>query len=234
MIYFLPMIAKSHRDFPAAAALFLLCIPAVGANFLLNTLSVFVLRLPLFLDTLFTCALAFAACSGGTEEGQSGPRFRGLGGTLPGIAAAILTTMAQRFRDKGPSIFVICSISEVLLIWAFKKKFLPRKASPVPEPFSPISTFAVLLLLYTADFVIISVLGGIIDFISYEILPGLKRHFSPEDTFKMGFLQNSIPTLAMNIISRIPINIVDRLITIFGGFCLSLPIEKLLKRLRKR
>jgi hypothetical protein len=179
------------------------------------------------LDTLFTCAIAFAVCPSGTSEGER----RSPTGMIPGIAAAALTTMAMRFRDNSTPFYAVCSISEVMLIWAFTRKFPVRKASPASEPFSFISTFAILLLLYIADFVTISVLGGIIDFIFYAILPGLKSHFSPEDTFKMGLLRNTMPLLAVDIISRIPINIVDRFITIFGGFCLSRLIRKPLKRL---
>jgi hypothetical protein len=74
--------------------------------------------------------------------------------------------------------------------------------------------------------VTVSVLGGIIDFIYYEILPGIKLHFSPEDTFKMGLLRNPMPILAVDIISRIPVNIVDRFIVIFGGFFISHLVRK--------
>ncbi|MDR2053461.1 MAG: hypothetical protein LBP80_08610, partial [Treponema sp.] len=175
--------------------LLVLCVLAVGANYALNTLSVFILKLPLFLDTVFTCAVAFAA------------------GPVAGIAVALITTIVISFRDHSTWIFVLCSIAEVLLVWLMKpgprhsfRTFRRTGAGPSPAPpetkASFISTFAVLLLLYVAACVTVSVLGGILDFILYDILPNTKLHYSPEDTFKMGLLRGGPPILLANILSR--------------------------------
>jgi len=183
--------------------LILLCILAVGLNYCLNILSVFILKLPLFLDTVFTAVLAFAA------------------GPLWGIAAAVLTTLAINPRYNTTA-YVFRPRRRVP---AMRRHSLRKRIATVrggdTEPFSLISTFSLLLLLYIGDFVIVSVLGGIIDFVYYEILPGIKLHFSPEDTFKTGLLRSTMPILMVDIISRIPINIVDRFIVIFGGFFIS-------------
>jgi hypothetical protein len=197
----------------------LLCILTVGANSLLSVLCGSILKLPLFLDTVFTAALAFTA------------------GPFWGIAAAVLTTIAGAFRINNSiiSVFVLCSIAEVLLICLVRKKvstvLVPGQKNREffgagAEPFSLISAFAILLLLYIGDFLAISVLGGILDFVLYELLPGAKPYFSPEDTFKMGLPGDTMPVLAMDIISRIPINIVDRFIVIFGGFFISRVMKK--------
>lgn len=207
MIYFSGMNAKSLRR---GIKLAVLCALAVGANYMLNTLSVFILKLPLFLDTVFTCAVTFAA------------------GPVAGIAVAVLTTIAIFFRDRSTCLFVLCSIAEVLLVWLMKpgpRGFRRKGADPSPNlpetKAAFVSTFAVLLLLYIAACVTVSFLGGILDFILYEVLSETKLHYSPEDTFKMGLLRSGPPILAANILSRIPINIVDRFIVIFGGFALS-------------
>jgi hypothetical protein len=56
-----------------------------------------------------------------------------------------------------------------------------------------------------------------------------KLYFSAEDTFKVGgLLDSGIPLLAMNILSRIPVNIIDRFIVIFGGFFIAEGIKRLL------
>jgi hypothetical protein len=206
------MIAKSLAR---GIKLFILCALAVGANYLFNTLSVFIFKLPLFLDTVFTCAVTFAA------------------GPVPGIVVAMFSTIAAFFRDDSTMLFVLCSIAEVLLICLMKPGKSRRDVSGGPEtgrgralPEAFISTFAALLLLYIAACIVVSVLGGIIDFILYEVLLENKLSYSPEDTFKMGFLRNGPPTLVTNILSRIPINIVDRFVTIFGGFSLSLAIKR--------
>ncbi|MDR2313810.1 MAG: hypothetical protein LBE02_04680 [Spirochaetaceae bacterium] len=190
----------------------LLCILAVGANYALNTLSVFILKLPLFLDTVFTCAVTFTA------------------GPVAGIAVAVLTTIIILFRDGSTWLFVLCSITEVLLVWfmqpgprtaawSFRRKEPPPDLPEIKTSF--VNTFAALLLLYIAACVAVSVLGGILDFILYDVFSNEKLHYSPEDTFKMGLLRNGPPILAANILSRIPINIVDRFIVIFGGFAIS-------------
>jgi hypothetical protein len=221
MIYFPDMIAKSLAR---GIKLVILCALAVGANYLLNTLSVFILKLPLFLDTVFTCAVAFAA------------------GLVPGIAVAVLTTVVIFVRDNSTCLFVLCTIAEVSLVclmkpylrnspWGFRRK----SAGPFPPAAktSFISTFAALLLLYIAACIAVSVLGGILDFILYDVLLNRKFHYSPEDTFKMGLLRNGPPILVTNILSRIPINIVDRFVTIFGGFSLSLAVKGVLSDKRQ-
>ena len=84
-----------------------------------------------------------------------------------------------------------------------------------------IGIFARLLILYILCCLAISVLGGIIDFFFHGIWSNPKLYFSAEDTFKIGLLRNGIPVLAMDILSRIPVNIVDRFIVVFGGYFIS-------------
>jgi hypothetical protein len=189
---------------------------AVGANFLLNTL-IENLRLPLFLDTLFTCAVTFAA------------------GPIPGIASALLTTFIIGFRYEviGTYLFVLCSIAEVLLIWSFHRFYAPARRSvggSSPGSSGFINKAAGLILLYFTACAVISILGGIIDFVLYMVMSRPKFAFSPEDTFKLGLLRGNMPMLAANILSRIPINVVDRFITIIGGYGLSVGIGKVLGR----
>jgi hypothetical protein len=59
-----------------------------------------------------------------------------------------------------------------------------------------------------------------------------KSYFSAEDAFKIGLLPSGIPVLAMDILSRIPVNIVDRFIVIFGGYFIS-GIYRKVNRTRK-
>jgi hypothetical protein len=212
MIYFSAMNAKSLAR---GIKLIVLCILAVGANYVLNTLSVFILKLPLFLDTVFTCAVTFTA------------------GPVPGMVVGVLTTIIILFRDSSTWLFVFCTIAEVLLVWlmkpgprdpfpGFSRRSREAELPPAETKVSFINTFAGLLLLYIAACITVSVLGGIFDFILYDVLPNSKLHYSPEDTFKMGLLRGGPPILLANILSRIPINIVDRFVVIFGGFSLSL------------
>jgi hypothetical protein len=85
---------------------------------------------------------------------------------------------------------------------------------------------ALLLVLAMLDCVVMSITGGIIDYIL--IVFSTPRTFSPEDSFKLGLLQNNVPLLATAILSRIPINIFDRIIVLFGGYGISLLYRKII------
>ncbi|MFP3043334.1 hypothetical protein LQZ19_16090 [Treponema primitia] len=174
----------------------LLCFLAVAANFFLNSLTARGFRLSLFFDTVFTVALTFAA------------------GLVPGIAASILSAFIINTRDHVPLFnyfFVLCSIVEVILVWMYCRRLgKPR------EHF--ISTMASLLLLYLITCVVVSVLGGLIDYCIFTVASRPKNFFSPEDIFKLGLLRNNVPVLWSDIFARIPINLVDRFVVIFGGY----------------
>ena len=198
----------------------LVCAAAAGANFGLSTLLVHVLKAPLYLDTLFTVALSFSA------------------GILPGLFTALLTQLATGIRESSVTPFVLCSIAEVLLVCRLNPASVPKRRQSdrivmiqqARASASWISIFAGLLLLYIAACIAISVLGGTIDFLYHSVWLKPKSYFSAEDTFKIGLLrQNSIPVLAMDILSRIPVNLVDRFIVIFGGFLISRGLNRVLR-----
>jgi hypothetical protein len=192
------------------AKLIILCFLATGCNFLLNTLICEVFLLPLFLDTIFTCAVTFAA------------------GPILGIITGILTTVLIVLRTGQVTTYyyVVCSAAEVLLIWGFRRSWAEHTE---PEPASPISKIAILLLVFITDSGMISVLGGIVDYVIHVILLQKNILFSPEDAFKLGLLRNNVPLLAADVLSRIPINIVDRFIAIFGGYFLAQGVNKFLR-----
>jgi len=182
--------------------LVLLCVAGAGANFILNTLCFRVFKIPLFLDTVFTAAICFAA------------------GPLAGISTALFTYLAIGMRDGVLTPFIFCSIAEVLLIWRLRPALQPalKPQDPTAPLGSPVGVFAKLILLYIAAAFLISVMGGVIDYLYHNMWAMDKPYFSSEDTFKINLLRRGIPLLLVNIFSRIPINIVDRFIVIFGGF----------------
>ena len=209
-----------------------LCILAVFMNILLTVLFRDFLGLPLYIDTVFNAAVAFAA------------------GLVPGIVVAVLGWLIPCVYYNHFNFYVLCSIAEVLLICALK----PVSAEPAAETRqglnqrfagSPpvISKFASkekiiasytglaakLMLLYVVCAVTISVLGGIINYVSDVFLEIHLRYYSVEDTFKLGLIMNNLPVLAVNILSRIQVNIVDRFIVIFGGYFISRGFAKFLR-----
>ena len=189
-----------HERHKKIVKIIFLCILAAGANFVVSTL---VLKVPLFLDTLFSAAVCFAV------------------GLWPALLTALLTQAATCIRESSitPFMFIFCSIAEMLLICWLN----PAKAKTTT---SLASIFAGLLLLYIASDITISVMGGLIDFIYHSVLSHTKLYFSPEDTFKISLSLSGTPALAMDILSRIPVNLVVRFIVIFGGFFISRGLKR--------
>jgi len=176
--------------------------------------------IPLYLDTVFNAAMCFSA---GLASGI-------ITGTL---LFPVMNYLINIFL-RGPSvelglfrnIWIICIVTEILLIWFFHKKMKKREdvfhENPCLHVF--IGVAAQLLVLVVLDCIVISVTGGIIDYaLSAFSLP---RTISPEDNLKLGLMRNNVPLLASAILSRIPINIVDRFIVIFGGYGVSLLYRK--------
>ena len=193
------------KRFTRIVKLVLICVLAAGANYLLNTLSVYIIKIPLFLDTVFNAAVCFTV------------------GIIPGIATALLTYAATSIRNGSFDPFILCAIAEVLIIWRLKPAEYPKPAATLT---SLVSVFARLMLLYITCCITISILGGVIDYFYYGVLLNPKQYFSAEDTFKIGLLQSGIPILTLNILSRIPVNLVDRFIVISGGYFISCGLKR--------
>jgi hypothetical protein len=194
-----------------AAKLAPLCLLAAGANVFLYFLVQETLHLPLYMDTLFTIALTFSA------------------GLLPGIAAAILSTALTGLHYEVPEthFFVLCSITEAVLVWAFHRRMHKNEAAVGMSPYSLVTTASSLLILSLICCAAVSVLGGLIDFILFLLFSRARNQFSPEDIFKLGLLRNNVPLLWANLLSRFPINLVDRFIAVFGGYGVSRLILKI-------
>ena len=192
----------------------LLCVLSACANELLHSISLYYMKTPLYIDTLFTVAVSFAA------------------GLVPGLITALIPGVVFTVLTGFFTPFILCSFAEVCIVCLLKPS-LPREHVPGMQTGKEKSVaqaagiFARLMVLYIVCALAISVLGGVIDFIYYDVLLKSNEYFSPEDTFKIGLLDSGIPPLAINILSRIPVNIVDRFIVIFGGYGVSLLFRKI-------
>ena len=176
--------------------------------------------LPLYLDTLFAAAVCFSF------------------GLIPGLVTALLHPVfliikyiALTDLELAPArltfLFVFCIFFEVLLIFSFRNKIKPLD-NAFRKQYSLVSFInlaPMLLLLAVLDCVVISVSGGIIDYII--TLNSKLQVIHPEDSFKLSLLRNNVPVMASVILSRIPINIVDRFFVIFGGYGVSLLYRKM-------
>ncbi|MDL2228674.1 hypothetical protein LJC14_00310 [Treponema sp. OttesenSCG-928-L16] len=202
-----------------------LCVLCLVSGFLSTPFSYFfsgILKLPLYLDTIFNVAVAFSA------------------GLVPGLLAIFFNYLFNFFQYKQLMslplnevwtmyIFSICMIAEVVLVCAFHKGIKNQESTFLNKPSlnSFAGTASLLLVLVAIDCIVISVLGGLID-VARTVLSS-SRLYWPEDNLKLGLLRNNMSLLWAAILSRIPINIVDRLVVIFGGYGISILYRKWLK-----
>jgi hypothetical protein len=201
-----------------------LCIAAAIGNAALCHLVTNVANLQLYMDTMFTVAMCFSA------------------GLLAGIlTGALFSPLCFYFVTRlilgfsvelsiVRNIYLICIVVEAVLVCLYYSRMRTREAVFLEKPSlkSFVGVGTELLLLVVLDCIAVSITGGIIDFILY--LNAAPRTFSPEDTFKWGLLRNNVPLLISSILSRIPINMVDRFIAIFGGYGISLLFRKIITK----
>jgi hypothetical protein len=187
----------------------LLCILGAAANFGLNTFFILVLKTPLYLDTVFTAAVTFTV------------------GLVPGLVTALLTFLSQGLLINSLHPFILCSFAEVTLIWllnpmASNNRNLKQK---MPTVFM-VYTASRLMLLYVLCALAVSVLGGVIDFLYYGLLMAPKSYVSAEDMYKVSLMESNVMLVLKNILARLPVNVVDRFIVIFGGFFTALLLKR--------
>jgi hypothetical protein len=77
---------------------------------------------------------------------------------------------------------------------------------------------------------LMSFLGGIIAALISFIWPESRDSFTAESLFKLSLLLNKVPILLTEILSRFPVNIPDRILSVFGGYGLALLLKKFLIR----
>jgi len=202
--------------------IFVLCVVCAFCNVGLSHLLNNQLKFPLFADTFFTVAMSFTA------------------GWLPGVLTGVFLTnliaLSKDYFFAGLQFhtiwwfFSVCILAEIMLVCFFHKRIKPReevflqgmKSQPSFNSFIGIAT--ILLVLIAIDCIVISVLGGTVDFILNKLSAPILPSF--EDAFELGLLRNNVPLLLAGILARIPINIVDRFFAIFGGYGISLAFRK--------
>jgi hypothetical protein len=179
---------------------------------------------PLFLDTVFTVTLTLT------------------GGLFWGVLTGALTNVIYNtffFWGWEGYLFALCSIATAVVTWLFMR-FFPRELGgpfqghetsrpAFPSPFKSrrFETVAdrviVLFLLSFGLCITMSVLGGLIS--------ALIQIFNPvyaKEPFVSGAISDwNFPLVLTEILSRLPQNIIDRLITAFAGYGVALLIKGL-------
>jgi len=207
--------AMSNNRVARFLALSLLCVAAVFLNRLSNLLLFHVMALPLFADSVFTAAVVFLA------------------GLVPGLAVILIAWVFWLMTYGIMSPFIIVSIVEVIIIWRLR----PGGGSAGPGSrgtsayAETVSTWGTLMLLYIATAVSASVLGGLVDYLVYARPESYRPGLPPDDVFRPAFYGSEIHQLAVSILSRVPINLVDRAAVVFGGYFIARGIRGLMDRL---
>ncbi|MDR1894126.1 MAG: hypothetical protein LBQ61_05455 [Spirochaetales bacterium] len=197
--------------------LVLLFVAVAGA--LLNMLIYHFLRnrlgVPLFLDTALTMTVTF------------------YGGVFWGALTGGLTNLIQQslpFHGWPPYLYALCNIA-VALGTALFIRWFPRELGidgaekPLPKSLwlqDLMGRAIVLVLLSFALCLAISILGGlcavIIDSFNPSLLPDST---SPELNFRPALIRRNLSAVIVEIGSRIPVNLLDRLISSFAGYGLA-------------
>ncbi len=168
----------------------------VFLNISFNHLVSYALKIPLFLDTIGTVYITFAV------------------GWIPGIICAVLTTLADSLIGgyflQLPCLYVLCSLSAVGVTLFFKNYVFNTN--------SPGIRIAYLFIMSIIMCLVISIMGGLID--SFCITFSSYTSTTPvaSDYFKPNFYQIGFSQLGTNIVSRFPVNIIDRPITVFTAY----------------
>jgi hypothetical protein len=189
--------------------LLLLCILSAGANDACHLFFRF-LGLPMFMDTLFTLGVTFFA------------------GPLWGCITAILTPLVSVLAyDVQRGLYALCSISGVFLVWFFRSRYhLLEDGSGDDDDDGTFNLVSILLILSLYMCILISVSGGLIAWIIGVFWPVTNNDNSPESYYKLGMLLNHYPVPLAEIISRFPVNIPDRLLSVFGAYGFALLLKK--------
>jgi len=195
-------------------------------NIIANIIFAGFVGLPLFLDTIFTIAVTL---------------YCGLvWGVLCGALSNIINGIVW-FNGWGGFLFALCSIATAFITWLFMRLF-PGELNPAGTEQKILPFFyksnkmnrimdkmIVLILLSFALCLVISVLGGF----TAALLLSIPDSHSPGAMISPGFsktmFSQNFPVILTEIFSRIPINIIDRLISVFAGYGIAFGMRSLFR-----
>jgi hypothetical protein len=173
-------------------------------------------RMPLFLDTIWTIVLTFC------------------GGPVYGIITGLLTNTFESIysNDWNEYAFVLCNIFAAIVTAVFMRLF--------PDEFdfvlfikerrykskNLINTIIVLFVLSLALCITMSVSGGLIAAAIKTLDASANENNGPNVFFMLPLIHSGLSMPSVEIFSRIPVNLVDRFVSVFLAFAISLLIKK--------
>jgi hypothetical protein len=227
----------SKRGLKRILAMSFLCLGGAVLNVFTGHFFRYALGIPLFMDTLFTVAVAF----------YGGLFWGALTGLLTNSIMTMINITTIDFFGWGNILYAFCNAAAALITFFFIRlfpgelRFGAGKAVKTGEfeiragnsrLGTLMNTLVVLLLLSFVMCIAISVLGGLIMVLIKTLPPpfGGRSSPGPERLFTLALLRKNLPLAAIEILSRIPLNIIDRLLSVFGGYGIAALLWRLFPR----
>jgi len=209
----------------AKALLFVLCIIGALLNTAINLIFLHRTGIPLYLDTILTISMTMMA----------GPFW----GSLTGVLYTLIAHSIAFWGGWKGYLFAICGIATALITWLFIR-FFPAELNLFLRQDNKLITQSksrrlnmimgkviALILLSFALCIAMSILGGLIAaFIIYND-PALLEGRYVTGFFASTMFPEGSSLILSEIGSRIPVNIVDRLISVFVGYGIALAALRL-------
>jgi len=191
-----------------------LCLLGAFINSALSYAVLYYFHLPLFCDTIMTVAVTFCA------------------GLVPGVITGALTNIIMHrifflFESSGDYLFALCNIA-IALVTALFMRFFPDIALNSDVKLEGggtrvrerrirriLDSCIALFILSIAQTLTASVSGGLIAALVTVDPAG------PEMRLQYTLFQSGYPPAAVEILSRIPVNMIDRPLSVFAGFGLA-------------
>jgi hypothetical protein len=175
------------------------------------------------MDTMFTVAFTF------------------WGGLPWGVAVAVLTHLVTNpILSSGLPLYLytICNVLVAVITAVFMRLFPLECSVAPPLRRRGFEKAASLFFLSLAGCVAVSLSGGIIGTV-------VQTFFTPRDSygaeifiFRRMLERKGLSLLAVEVLCRIPVNIIDRMVSVFGGYgfaaAMALPVRNLLAGISSR
>jgi len=197
-----------------------LCFTGALLNIAINNILCLRAGVPLYLDTIFTISVTLLA----------GP----LWGMLTGALTNIIAHSVDFFGGWMGYLFALCSIATALLTHLFVRLFPKelslsfahnqQKSQRLNEIMGKV--IALILLSFTLC-IIMSIMGGLISALIFGVKPDFPEEALVTGTLAPTMFPEDFSPVLREILSRIPVNIVDRFISVFAGFGIAVMVNKI-------
>lgn len=174
----------------------LICIIFAILDYHMCDLVAYQLKLPLFCDMIFCMAMTFFA------------------GPVWGIAVVCINHLYDLLISKSFVIFhiyMLTAFAGCLVVWFYKARFINESQTVVKK-------LGHLLILSLIMCLVMSITGGLVSRL-IDIINGEMNNYTYQTDFLEEFFSVQIKSPLLNsILVRIPVNLVDRIITVFAAW----------------